>query len=47
MDFNEEREQHLQEIYFNSVKNKYDEFYKRRFFNLVEKVILFLLQGSS
>lgn len=47
MDFNEEREQLLQEIYFNSVKNKYDEFYKRRFFNLVEKVILFLLQGQD
>ena len=47
MDFNEEREQLLKEIYFSSEKNKYDDFYKRRFFNLVEKVVLFLLQGHD
>lgn len=47
MDFNEEREQLLKEIYFNSGKSKYDDFYKRRFFDLVEKVILFMIQGQD
>lgn len=47
MDFNEEREELLKQIYFMDEKNKCSDFYKRRFFDLVEKVILFLLQGQD
>lgn len=47
MDFNEEREELLKEIYFIDEKNKCGDFFKRSFFDLVEKVILFLLQGQD
>lgn len=47
MDFNEEREQLLKEIYLIDEDNKICDFLRRRFFNLVEKVILYLLQGDD
>lgn len=47
MDFNEEREELLKEIYFADDNNKCGDFFKRRFFDLIEKVILFLLQGED
>ena len=47
MDFNEEREELLKEVFLMDEKKKCRDFYKRRFFDIVEKVILFLLQGQD
>ena len=47
MDFNEEREELLKEVFLMDEKKKCGDFYKRRFFDIVEKVILFLLQGQD
>ena len=46
MDIDQEREELLKEIYYVD-GNKYNDFFKRRFFDLIEKVILFLLQGQD
>ena len=47
MEFDKEKEELLKEIYYTDEKNKYSDSYKRRFFYLVENVILFLLQGQD
>lgn len=47
MDFNEEREELLKEVFLMDEKKKCGDFYNRRFFDIVEKVILFLLQGQD
>lgn len=47
MDFNEEREELLKEVFLMDEKKKCGDFYERRFFDIVEKVILFLLQGQD
>lgn len=47
MDFDEKREELLRQAYrFESIR-EFDETYKRRFFDLVEDVILSLLQGED
>ena len=47
MDFNEEREELLKEVFLMDEKKKCGDFYNRRFFDIVEKVILYLLQGQD
>lgn len=47
MDFNEEREGLLKEVFLMDEKKKCGDFYNRRFFDIVEKVILYLLQGQD
>lgn len=47
MDFNEEREELLKEVFLMDEKKKCGDFYNRRFFDVVEKVILYLLQGQD
>jgi len=47
VDFNEEREELLKEVFLMDEKKKCGDFYNRRFFDIVEKVILYLLQGQD
>lgn len=47
MDFNEEREELLKESYLIDEGNKIGKFFERRFFDLVERVILYLLQSDD
>ncbi|MGN0144006.1 MAG: hypothetical protein ACI398_03420, partial [Clostridium sp.] len=47
MEFNQEREELLREIYSMDEKITLDDFYKRKFFDLVENVILFMMQGQD
>ncbi|WP_294400937.1 VWA-like domain-containing protein [uncultured Clostridium sp.] len=47
MDFNEEREELLKESYLIDEGNKIGGFFERRFFVLVERVILYLLQSDD
>lgn len=47
MDFNEKREELLRQAYNFEKISEFDENYKRKFFNLVEDVILSLLQGED
>lgn len=47
MEFNQMRNQLLKEIYSMDEENTLDDFYKRRFFDLVENVILFMMQGQD
>lgn len=47
MDFNEKRERLLKEAYSFEDKNQFNSTYNRMFFDLVEEVILYLLQGED
>lgn len=47
MDFNEKRERLLKEAYSIEDKNQFNSTYNRMFFDLVEEVILYLLQGED
>lgn len=47
MDFNEEREELLKESYLIDEGNKIGKFFERRFFDLVERVILYLFQSDD
>lgn len=47
INFDEEREELLKEVYLMSESNEVGSFYKRKFFDIVENVILFLLQGQD
>lgn len=47
MDFNEKREELLRQAYNFEKISEFDENYKRKFFDLVEDVILSLLQGED
>ena len=47
MEFDQIRNQLLKEIYSMDEENTLDDFYKRRFFDLVENVILFMMQGQD